>query len=131
MNRRCQKAEAAARSAVEMVEKAEDDGEIRIAGGSLGRAILAWSASDARKNLAAFKDALTASGETKREYMGEFSFGFPEFGEDGEEYTRNINVPWTTIKEIMAAIKNRARTTQQQGSNQWPQLDQTTRRLRR
>jgi hypothetical protein len=53
-------------------------------------------------------EALTPSGETKAEYMGEFSMSFPEFDDDGEEVTRTINVPWVTIKEIMAAVRARA-----------------------
>jgi hypothetical protein len=52
--------------------------------------------------------ALTPSAETKAAYMGEFTLDFPEMGEDGEERMRRINVPWTTIKTIMAAIHARA-----------------------
>ncbi|AUQ89367.1 hypothetical protein PhaeoP24_00721 [Phaeobacter inhibens] len=55
-----------------------------------------------------YLEALTPSDDTKVEYMGEFSMSFPEFDEDGEEVSRTINVPWTTIKEIMAAIRSRA-----------------------
>ncbi|MEO3479440.1 hypothetical protein AAFO90_17375 [Phaeobacter sp. CAU 1743] len=55
-----------------------------------------------------YLEALTPSGDTKAEYMGEFSMGFPEFDENGEEVTRTINVPWTTIKDIMAAVRARA-----------------------
>ena len=58
------------------------------------------------------REALTPSSDTKAEYMGEFSFGFPVFDEDGNEATRNVNVPWTTIKEIMAAIRARAALNQ-------------------
>lgn len=53
-------------------------------------------------------EALTPSGDTKAAYMGEFSFDFPFFDEDGEECSHPINVPWTTIKEIMDAIRLRA-----------------------
>jgi DNA polymerase III sliding clamp (beta) subunit (PCNA family) len=55
-----------------------------------------------------FREALTPSGETKAEYIGEFSMSFPEFDDDGDEVTRTINVPWVTIKEIMNAITARA-----------------------
>lgn len=46
------------------------------------------------------REALTPSAETKAAYMGEFRFQF------GEEFTPNV--PWTTIKEIMAAIRAQA-----------------------
>lgn len=48
--------------------------------------------------------ALTPSLETKAAYMGEFSFRFPVFDENGRERVMTPNVPWTTIKEIMKAI---------------------------
>jgi hypothetical protein len=51
-----------------------------------------------------YRKALTPSAETKAEYIGEFSFRVP-LGEDG--YIEPA-VPWTTIKEIMAAIRARA-----------------------
>ncbi len=59
--------------------------------------------------LAAFGEAVTPSAETKADYIGEFSFNM-EFGEDeeGTPYSRNVSVPWTTIKEIMKAISARA-----------------------
>ena len=57
---------------------------------------------------APYIDALTPSEETKATYMGEFQFTFPDIDSDGNECVRNINVPWTTIKKIMAAIKARA-----------------------
>lgn len=60
------------------------------------------------RTIAALREALTPSVETKREYSGEFSFSIDEVDEDGNEYYRGLTVPWTTIKEIMAAIKARA-----------------------
>lgn len=48
-------------------------------------------------------EALTPSAETKAAYMGEFEFTIP----DGPE-NRTVTVPWTTIKDIMAAIRTRA-----------------------
>jgi hypothetical protein len=48
---------------------------------------------------------LTPSLETKAALMGKFSILFPGVDDDGEEHMRQINVPWTTIKEIMAAIR--------------------------
>lgn len=53
------------------------------------------------------KEALTPSAETKRAYIGEFSVRFPVFDDDGNECFREINVPWTTIKEVMKAISGR------------------------
>ncbi len=49
--------------------------------------------------LEAYREALTPSGETKATYMGEFHI---------IQGNRRIPVPWTTIKEIMHAIKRRA-----------------------
>lgn len=50
------------------------------------------------------REALTPSAETKAAYMGEFQFRFPIRDHTGEEVMFTPNVPWTTIKEIMAAI---------------------------
>ena len=55
-----------------------------------------------------FKAALTPSADTKAAYIGEFSVSLPDLDENGIEYTRKINVPWTTIKEIMASILAKA-----------------------
>ncbi len=61
-----------------------------------------------------FEAALTPSNETKAAYMGEFSLDFPEVDVGGNEVImRRINVPWTTIKEIMAYILAYAREQQQ------------------
>lgn len=54
------------------------------------------------------REALTPSLETKQAYMGEFSIPFPMLDEDGGEVIAKVNVPWTTIKEIMAAVRARA-----------------------
>ena len=60
----------------------------------------------------ALAEALTPSAETKAAYIGEFAFNVDTVGidEDGEpvDCTRRVTVPWTTIKEIMAAIRARA-----------------------
>lgn len=55
--------------------------------------------AELRGEIARLRDALTPSAETKAAYMGEFRFQFDEF---------TPNVPWTTIKEIMAAILRQA-----------------------
>ncbi|OOO23410.1 hypothetical protein [Agrobacterium pusense] len=54
------------------------------------------------------QEALTPSGATKAAYIGEFSFGIDDRDEDGDECTRTVVVPWTTVKEIMSAIRERA-----------------------
>lgn len=55
--------------------------------------------------------ALTPSAETKAAYIGEFSVPFPTLDMDGNECLHQVNVPWTTIKKIMAAIQEYATTT--------------------
>ncbi|MEC9268531.1 MAG: hypothetical protein VX464_20900 [Pseudomonadota bacterium] len=57
--------------------------------------------------------ALTPSEETKAAYMGEFSIPFPTRDEDGNELILRPNVPWTTIKEIMSAIRQNAAPTKE------------------
>ena len=54
------------------------------------------------------QEALTPTADTKSAYIGEFSFDIDDRDEDGEECSRNVVVPWTTVKEIMAAIRSRA-----------------------
>lgn len=64
-----------------------------------------WLASDwAIDRIAALEAALTPSTETKGAYIGEFIFPRTYTDEYGDEITVNVNVPWTTIKEIMKAI---------------------------
>ncbi len=53
------------------------------------------------------REALTPSGDTKAAYIGEFSMGVT-LRTRHEEETRSVQIPWTTIKEIMAAIRARA-----------------------
>lgn len=48
----------------------------------------------------ALLNALTPSEETKAAYMGEFQFRLGD--------CPTVNVPWVTIKQIMAAIRNHA-----------------------
>ncbi len=54
-------------------------------------------------------DAQTPSIATKQAYSGEFDFLIREVDEDGNDVGRRVTVPWTTIKEIMAAIRKQAR----------------------
>lgn len=77
-------------------------------------------ASAAIRHLVAERDrleeALTPSGDTKAAYHGEFKFQVtqwrenedPDSDEEMEAYLADFTVPWTTVKEIMAALKARA-----------------------
>ena len=74
---------------------------------------LAASAKDRIEELEAenarLREALTPSGDTKAEYTGEFHISvYDAEDEDGNEIWRKVPVDWTTIKAIMAAIRNRA-----------------------
>ena len=53
-------------------------------------------------------EALTPSPATKAAYAGEFHFPLAGTDENGVEVSMLIGVPWKTIKEIMAAIRDRA-----------------------
>jgi len=73
------------------------------------RAAIRWANTHAANSNPLLVEALTPSAETKAAYSGEFSF--PELYWDTikqQETTRQITVPWTTIKAIMAAIRARA-----------------------
>jgi hypothetical protein len=73
------------------------------------RTILTLSEREARKDaeIERLTESLTPSGDTKAAYHGEFFFTITE-EIDGEDVERRIYVPWTTTKEIMAAILARA-----------------------
>lgn len=73
---------------------------------ALPELLASLTAKDAE--IAALTEALTPSGDTKAEYIGEFSFPVCHLDEDGEEVWHPTPVPWDTIKEIMAAISARA-----------------------
>jgi hypothetical protein len=65
------------------------------------------AAAEARE--AGLIEALTPSGGTKGEYSGEFKFSVHDgYGDGVEDLYREVTVPWTTIKEIMKAIRARA-----------------------
>jgi hypothetical protein len=66
-----------------------------------------------RAEKAKLVEALTPSGATKAAYHGEFSFSetsqfWDDVTEEWATHTKNTLVPWTTIKEIMVAIRARA-----------------------
>ena len=60
---------------------------------------------------AALVEAITPSSGTKSAYWGEFKFK-EELGvtEDDEPYVQEFTVPWATVKEILAAILDRAKS---------------------
>lgn len=69
--------------------------------------------------VAELEAGLTPSARTKAALIGEFSFAIDVMepdadGDDAEVVSREITVPWTTIKEIMSAIR---RLTRQEKNN--------------
>lgn len=69
--------------------------------------------------VAELEAGLTPSARTKAALIGEFSFAIDVMepdadGDDAEVVSREITVPWTTIKEIMSAIR---RLTHQEKNN--------------
>lgn len=85
----------------------------RIAAEQRGHAQGAAERAELVAEVGRYRGALEPSGDTKAAYMGEFSFNIIEaiFDEDDEVFTeqqRKVYVPWTTVKEIMAAITARA-----------------------
>lgn len=63
---------------------------------------------DACGLIISLEEALTPSADTKAAYIGEFSFTRAVRDQDGHEDWEPVKVPWTTVKEIMAAILGRA-----------------------
>lgn len=59
-------------------------------------------------DVAKLREALTPSAETKAAYWGEFYFMHPVMNENGDEDWEKLQIPWTSIKEIMNAISARA-----------------------
>lgn len=69
-------------------------------------------AEAAEAKLAKAMEALTPSTQTKAKFMGEFHVPLSMATDWGEE-TRLIPVPWTTVKEIMKAIRDFAELKEQ------------------
>lgn len=67
---------------------------------------------EATKQRDALLEALTPSGDTKSAYIGDFSW--VEVCDDAD-YQKTFIVPWTTIKDIMEAIRARAFLARQGG----------------
>ena len=63
------------------------------------------------KELAAYKDALTPSANTKFAYHGEISWLADSVDEDGAEELVRVDLPWTKMKEFMALIRGYAKST--------------------
>jgi hypothetical protein len=61
-------------------------------------------------DLERFRMALTPSSVTKAALLGEFSFTEQFHDDDGRPYEKRVAVPWTTIKQIMVAIRKLALT---------------------
>lgn len=76
------------------------------------------NASEAREATAVedtqrVREALTPSADTKAAYWGEFYVGVTLRAGREEDY-RRVQIPWDSIKEIMAAIRVRALPTEVQ-----------------
>lgn len=75
-----------------------------VADDEAAQAITALTAENER-----LREALTPSGATKGAYHGEFTFETEDgVSNAGIERWRKVYVPWTTVKEIMKAISDRA-----------------------
>lgn len=61
-----------------------------------------------RRRVMALEAALTPSTFTKQALIGEFRIPVTVYDDDGGETTTMVTVPWTTTKEIMAAIRELA-----------------------
>jgi len=61
------------------------------------------------------REAMTPSDGTKAAYIGEFTMPFLMLDEDGNGNLEYPYVPWTTIKEIMSAIRDRASAALKEG----------------
>lgn len=92
-----------------------NEAEIQAERVSRQTAVKAWLDVKAERDAAnqrirELEAALAPSVETKAAYHGEFNFDIDCRDDLGGEYTRNVTVPWTTVKEIMAKILDFAPT---------------------
>ena len=71
-------------------------------------AVVARKHAEDAKRIGELVEAVTPSLATKVAYIGEFHFPVTEVDQYDEEYQRMVAVPWPIIKEIMAAILDRA-----------------------
>ena len=80
---------------------------LRIVQESRNTAIDAWveRATKAEGIVERTRLALTPSSVTKAALIGEFKFSEERFDGAGEAYEVEVTVPWTTTKEIMAALR--------------------------
>lgn len=76
---------------------------------SITEALNAAQAQGYKQGAEKMREALTPSGSTKAAYIGEFKFDTEQYDDSDDGYhMREVTVPWTTVKEIMAAILKRA-----------------------
>jgi len=96
------------------IEKLRND--VRLAVMSDSKECTAISEVNARlrAEVERWKEAATPSTETKAAYWGEFHISDEILDDEGNYITRKVAVPWTTVKEIMAAISARAALTPSQ-----------------
>lgn len=83
-----------------------------VLGTGIALAIIFWAL---RKRVGELEGALTPSAATKAAYIGEFTIAVERIvnedeepvddGADAPDPYDHIQVPWTTIKQIMAAIR--------------------------
>lgn len=89
---------------------AEQRDSLRAAIASRDTAVNAWveRCTKAETLVDRLTQALTPSSITKAALLGEFQFSAERFDGQGESYAVTVTVPWTTTKEIMAAIRKLA-----------------------
>lgn len=71
--------------------------------------ICPWSQiSHLKKRIASLEDALKPSSGTKFEYIGEIKQNIVIYTKSGKEITHSVTIDWTTMKDMMKMILNRA-----------------------
>lgn len=80
---------------------------VKLAIANRDNATLTTRAETAEAEVKRLREALTPSLDTKAAYGGEFKMSV-ELSTPREVEWRSLMIPWTTIKEIMAAIRDRA-----------------------
>jgi hypothetical protein len=78
--------------------------------------ILLSQLDKAQDDVERLREALTPSQKTKAAYIGEFRVPYSFINENEDEFIAHVDVPWTTIKEIMSAILKHAAIDAARGS---------------
>jgi len=74
-----------------------------------GQVIDAYEAKElAEAKLEKWEEATTPSADTKKAYMGEFTFSIDLYLPGGDSDLMQVTVPWKVIKDIMREISARA-----------------------